>query len=60
MDESNSLTDLERGKEDCVMRFADGKSFRVDYLEIRLTCLAQNAVLDKKMNRGLLNSERRS
>ena len=38
MDESDSLTDLERGKEDCVMRFSDGKSFRVDYLEIRLAC----------------------
>ena len=38
MDASDSLTDLERGKEDCVMRFADGQSFRVDYLEIRLAC----------------------
>ena len=38
MDASDSLTDLERGKENCVMRFADGQAFRVDYLDIRLAC----------------------
>ena len=38
MDASDSLTDLKRGKEDCVMRFADDQAFRVDYLDIRLAC----------------------
>ena len=38
MVDSESLTDLERAKEDCVMRFADGQSFRVEYLDIRLAC----------------------
>ena len=38
MDDSETLTDLERGKEDCVLRFADGQAFRVEYLDIRQSC----------------------
>ncbi|MCS5532124.1 MAG: DUF971 domain-containing protein [Candidatus Poseidoniales archaeon] len=38
MDDSEALTDLERGKEDCVLRFADGQAFRVEYLDIRQSC----------------------
>jgi DUF971 family protein len=38
MSESETLTDLERGKEDCVLRFADGASFRLDYVEVRMSC----------------------
>ena len=32
------LTDLERGHEDCILRFADGSSFKVSYLSIRCRC----------------------
>jgi len=35
---SDILTDLERGGEDCVLRFADGAAFRVSYLSIRSRC----------------------
>ena len=35
---SDILTDLERGDEDCVLRFADGAAFRVSYLSIRSRC----------------------
>ena len=35
---SDTLTDLERGDEDCVLRFADGAAFRVSYLSIRCRC----------------------
>jgi len=38
MSESETLTDLERGREDCVLRFADGTSFRLDYVEVRMSC----------------------
>ena len=34
----NILTDLERGDEDCILRFADGAAFRVSYLSIRCRC----------------------
>ena len=34
----NTLTDLERGAEDCILRFADGAAFRVSYLSIRGRC----------------------
>jgi len=29
---------MERGDEDCVLRFADGESFRIGYLSIRKRC----------------------
>ena len=32
------LTDLERGHEDCVLKFADGNAFKVTYLSIRCRC----------------------
>ena len=32
------LTDLERGDEDCVLRFADGLAFKLSYLSIRSRC----------------------
>ncbi len=35
---SDTLTDLERGDKDCVLRFADGVAFRVSYLSIRSRC----------------------
>ena len=35
---SDTLTDLERGDEDCILRFADGAAFRVSYLSIRSRC----------------------
>ena len=35
---SDTLTDLERGDEDCVLRFADGATFRGSYLSIRCRC----------------------
>ena len=35
---SDTLTDLERSDEDCVLRFADGAAFRVSYLSIRSRC----------------------
>ena len=38
----DSLTDLERGDEDCVLRFADGAAFRVSYLRIRSRCQCAN------------------
>lgn len=38
MDESDTLTDLERGREDCVLRFADGAAFRLGYVELRMAC----------------------
>ena len=38
MRESETLTDLERGREACVLRFADGASFRLDYVEVRMSC----------------------
>ncbi len=34
----NILTDLERGDEDCILRFADGAAFRLSYLLIRCRC----------------------
>ena len=34
----NILTDLERGDEDCILRFADGSAFRLSYLSIRCRC----------------------
>ena len=30
-----SLTAIERSDEDCILRFADGSSFRIGYLSIR-------------------------
>ncbi|HIM13122.1 MAG: hypothetical protein CXX69_00695 [Candidatus Thalassarchaeum betae] len=38
MEGRESLTDLERGDEDCVLRFADGAAFTVSYLAIRCRC----------------------
>ena len=32
------LTDLERGHEDCTLRFADGSAFKVSYLSLRCRC----------------------
>ncbi|MBJ16908.1 MAG: hypothetical protein CMB66_01470 [Euryarchaeota archaeon] len=32
------LTDFERSDENCIMRFADGNSFRVSYLKLRSNC----------------------
>ena len=39
---SDVLTVLERGDEDCIMRFADGASFRLNYLTIRSNCQCAN------------------
>ena len=36
------LTDFERGDEDCTLIFADGSSFRLDYLVIRSHCQCAN------------------
>ena len=36
------LTDLERGDEDCVLRFADGSAFKVSYLSLRCRCQCAN------------------
>ena len=33
-----SLTAIERSDEDCILRFADGASFRIGYLSIRKRC----------------------
>ena len=38
MDKTPTLTDIERGDESCILRFSDGKSFRVEYLAIRICC----------------------
>ncbi|MAZ23449.1 MAG: hypothetical protein CMB22_01420 [Euryarchaeota archaeon] len=38
MEDYESLTAMERGDEDCVLRFADGESFRIGYLSIRKRC----------------------
>ncbi|MEC7744573.1 MAG: gamma-butyrobetaine hydroxylase-like domain-containing protein [Candidatus Thermoplasmatota archaeon] len=38
MEDHESLTAMERGDEDCVLRFADGESFRIGYLSIRKRC----------------------
>ena len=38
----DQLTDLERSTESCVLRFADGNSFRIDYIELRLNCPCAN------------------
>ena len=32
------LTDLERGHEDCTLRFADGSAIKVSYLSLRCRC----------------------
>ena len=32
------LTEFERSDEHCILRFADGKSFRISYLKIRSNC----------------------
>lgn len=37
-----TLTDLERGSDDCVLRFADDTAFRVSYLVIRSHCKCAN------------------
>ena len=34
----NILTDIERGDESCVLRFADNKSFELGYIKVRLAC----------------------
>ena len=39
---SDVLTVLERSDEDCIMRFADGASFRLNYLTIRSNCQCAN------------------
>ena len=38
MGKSVTLTDLEREREYCTLRFEDGKSFKLDYVELRLGC----------------------
>jgi DUF971 family protein len=38
MDKSETLTDLERENEYCTLRFEDGHSFKLDYVELRLGC----------------------
>ncbi|MFQ3321729.1 MAG: DUF971 family protein [Candidatus Thalassarchaeaceae archaeon] len=38
MEDHNLLTTIERDEESCILRFKDGKSFQVDYLEIRFRC----------------------
>ena len=38
MEGHESLTAMERGDENCVLRFADGASFRIGYLSIRKRC----------------------
>ncbi len=42
MESNDTLTDLERGSDDCVLRFADGTAFRVSYLAIRSRCQCAN------------------
>ncbi len=42
MDGRETLTDLERGDEGCVLRFADGAAFRINYLAIRSRCQCAN------------------
>ena len=42
MERSDTLTELERGSDDCVLRFADGTAFRVSYLAIRSHCQCAN------------------
>ena len=39
MGDENTLTDLERSDEDCVLRFDDGESFTLSYVSIRSRCL---------------------
>ena len=55
----NILTDLERGDEDCILRFADGSAFRLSYLSIRCRCQCAKLSRGKRINRGLPSSKRR-
>tara|TARA_B100000900_G_scaffold391378_1_gene385954 strand:- start:5011 stop:5337 length:327 start_codon:yes stop_codon:yes gene_type:complete len=38
MEGGDMLTDLNRSNEDCVLKFADGTSFKLTYLSIRSRC----------------------
>jgi DUF971 family protein len=38
MGDENTLTDLERSDEDCVLRVFDGESFTLSYVSIRSRC----------------------
>ena len=38
MSDGEILTDLERGDEDCILRFGDGASFKLSYVSIRSRC----------------------
>ena len=38
MSDGNTLTDLERSDEYCIVRFDDGLSFKLSYLSIRSRC----------------------
>ena len=38
MGELNTLTDLERSDENCILRFDDGSSYKLSYLSIRSRC----------------------
>ena len=38
MEDHVSLTAIERSDEDCILRFADGASFKLGYLSIRKCC----------------------
>ena len=38
MGNGDTLTDLERSDEDCIVRFDDGSSYKLSYLSIRSRC----------------------
>ena len=38
MGDGNTLTDLERSDENCILRFDDGSSYKLSYLSIRSRC----------------------
>ena len=38
MGDGDTLTDLERSNEDCILRFDDGSSYKLSYLSIRSRC----------------------
>ncbi len=51
------LTDLERGDEDCVLRFADGLAFKLNYLSIRSRCQCANCKPRQENEQRLLEFE---
>ena len=51
------LTDLERGHEDCILRFADGSSFKASYLSIRRRGLCAKCMPCQEKQQRLLEFE---